>query len=55
MDLSIGALGTADMVRERLRLYQSVGINCLNLRLDLVEPDQRFALLEQTGDIANSL
>ncbi|MCH9672921.1 MAG: LLM class flavin-dependent oxidoreductase [Gammaproteobacteria bacterium] len=55
MVTEFGAIGTPAMVSERLKLYEATGINCLNLRLDLVEPKARYALLEQAVDLANGL
>ena len=51
------ALGTADMVRERLRRYQAAGINTLKLGLDSAGPlgPARFELLEQIVDIVENL
>ena len=51
------ALGTADMVRERLRKYQAAGINTLKLGLDSAGPlgPARFELLEQIVDIVENL
>lgn len=46
-----GAFGTPEMIRERMRLYRSVGISCLGVRIDgpLAE---RMSTLEQVVDIA---
>ncbi|MCB9929317.1 MAG: LLM class flavin-dependent oxidoreductase [Alphaproteobacteria bacterium] len=50
------AVGTADMVRERLRKYRDVGVNMLSLRGDDTLPShERIALLEQIMDLANGL
>jgi len=50
------ALGTSDMVRQRLIKYQEAGVNTLNLRLDIAKTmQQRMALLEETVDIVNGL
>jgi len=50
------ALGTSDMVRQRLIKYQDAGVNTLNLRLDIAKTMQeRMALLEETVDIINGL
>jgi F420-dependent oxidoreductase-like protein len=51
------ALGTAEMVRERLKKYQAAGINTLKLGLDSAGPlgPARFELLEQIVDIVESL
>ena len=50
------ALGTAEMVRDRLVQYQQAGITSLNLRLDVAKKmKERMALLEETVDIVNNL
>ena len=50
------AIGTRDMVRERLQKYASVGVNTLNLRLDAAgSAAQRLTLLEDVVDIVNGL
>lgn len=47
------ALGTRDMVKERLKKYKDVGINTLKLGLDSAGPlgPERFALLEEIVDL----
>ncbi len=51
------ALGTADMVRERLRIYRDAGVTTLKLGLDGAGPlgPARFELLEQIVDIVDNL
>ena len=50
------AIGTREMVRERLQKYQDVGINTLSLRLDtFAENADRIALLEDVLDLVASL
>jgi alkanesulfonate monooxygenase SsuD/methylene tetrahydromethanopterin reductase-like flavin-dependent oxidoreductase (luciferase family) len=50
------ALGTPEMVRERLLTYQQAGVNTLNLRLDTARNvKERMTLLEQVVDIVNSI
>ncbi len=50
------ALGTAEMVKERLALYRDVGVTTIKLGLDAVEMGpKRFELLEQIADIAGDL
>jgi F420-dependent oxidoreductase-like protein len=51
------ALGTADMVRDRLKRYQAAGISTLKLGLDSAGPlgPARFELLEQIVDIVENL
>lgn len=50
------ALGTADMVRERLKLYRDVGITTLNLRLDVADTLQdKMLLLEEIVDLVKGL
>ncbi len=51
MVTAFGAIGTAQMVRERLERYQSVGIDGLVVRMDSVDGSQRFELLEQVVDL----
>jgi F420-dependent oxidoreductase-like protein len=50
-----GAIGTPEMIRERFRLYRSVGIDGLNIRLDSDDNATRIAQLEQVMDIAANL
>ena len=50
------ALGTAEMVKDRLSLYRDVGVTTIKLGLDAVEMGpERFELLEQIADIAGDL
>ncbi|MEM7018969.1 MAG: LLM class flavin-dependent oxidoreductase [Pseudomonadota bacterium] len=50
------ALGTRDMVRERLQKYKDVGVNTLNLRLDTAKtPEDRTKLLEDVMEIIAEL
>jgi F420-dependent oxidoreductase-like protein len=50
------ALGTRDMVRERLRKYAAVGINTIKLGLDGVpQGPARFELLENIVDLTEDL
>ncbi len=51
------ALGTQDMVRERLRAYRDAGITTLKLGLDSAGPigPQRYELLDTIVDIVNGL
>ena len=49
------AIGTPDMVLDRFRLYRSVGIDSLTLRVDGAGRDDRIALLEQIVDLIGSL
>ena len=50
------ALGTAEMVRDRLVQYQQAGITSLKLRLDVAKTmKERMALLEEVVDIVNNL
>ena len=51
MVTQFGAIGTAEMVRERFELYKSVGINGLTLRLEAKGRAGRMALLEQVMDL----
>lgn len=46
-----GAIGTAQMVRERFDLYKSVGIDSLNVRLASDDSGERIAQLEQIMDL----
>ena len=51
------ALGTPEMVQERLRRYRDVGVTTLKLGLDSAGPlgPQRFALLEEIVDLMQGL
>ena len=51
------ALGTRDMVRERLRKYKEVGVTTLKLGLDSAGPlgPKRFELLENIVDLVEGL
>lgn len=50
------ALGTADMVRDRLRRYRDVGVNTLKLGLDSAPlGPARFELLEQIADLTEDI
>ena len=51
------ALGTRDMVRERLRKYREVGVTTLKLGLDSAGPigPKRFELLENIVDLVETL
>ena len=51
------ALGTPDMVKERLRKYRDVGVTTLKLGLDSAGPlgPARFELLEQITDLVKEL
>ncbi|MCR9259103.1 MAG: LLM class flavin-dependent oxidoreductase [Pseudomonadaceae bacterium] len=51
------ALGTEDMVRERLRKYRDVGVTTLKLGLDSAGPigPKRYALLETIVDMVEGL
>ncbi len=51
------ALGTRDMVRERLRKYKDVGVTTLKLGLDSAGPlgPKRFELLENIVDLVKDL
>jgi F420-dependent oxidoreductase-like protein len=50
------ALGTRDMVRDRLQKYREVGISTLNLRLDTVRGQSaRIKLLEEIVDLVSDM
>ena len=50
------ALGTADMVRERLCRYRAVGVTTLKLGLDSAPlGPARFELLEQIADLMKGI
>ena len=51
------ALGTREMVRDRLRKYRDVGVTTLKLGLDSAGPigPQRYELLENINDLMESL
>jgi len=55
MVTQFGALGTAQMVLERFRLYRDVGINSLTLRLDASDTKGKVEVLEQTLDLLRGL
>lgn len=56
MVTSFQAIGTADMVRERLRKYRDVGVTTLKLGLDGAQMGTaRLALLEQIVDLVTDL
>ena len=49
-------LGTADMVKERLRRYRDAGVSTLKIGLDGTPMGpERFALLEQIADMAKDI
>ena len=51
------ALGTREMVRERLLKYREAGVTTLKLGLDSAGPlgPKRFELLEEVVDLVNGL
>ena len=51
------AIGTHDMVRERLRRYRDAGVTTLKLSLDSAGPigPARYALLETVVDLVRGL
>ncbi len=55
MITQFGAIGTAEMVRERFRVYRDAGINGLTLRLVADDAAARMELLEQTLDLIKDL
>lgn len=55
MVTQFGAIGTSEMVRERFRKYQQVGIAALTLRIDAATLTERIAKLEQVIDVIKSL
>jgi hypothetical protein len=55
MVTQFGAIGTPDMVRERFRKYQQVGIDALTLRIEEADRTQRITKLEQVVDVIRSL
>ena len=50
-----GAIGTPEMVRERLQKYQQAGVDALTLRIEAADLTQRIAKLEQVIDLIRSL
>jgi len=54
MVTQFGAIGTADMVRDRFRKYQVVGIDALTLRLEATAGEQSIDLLEHALDLVQS-
>ena len=56
MITQFGAIGTSDMVRDRFRVYKSVGIASLSLRFDnALEPWAKVAMLEQVMDLIKDI
>ncbi len=56
MITQFGAIGTAEMVRQRLQTYRDAGINALTLRLDNKQSlSERIAHLEQVMDLTRGL
>ena len=55
MVTQFGALGTAQMVLERFRLYRDAGINSLTLRLNACDTKGKIEVLEQTLDLLRGL
>jgi F420-dependent oxidoreductase-like protein len=56
MITQFGAIGTPDMVRQRLQTYRDAGINALTLRLDNKQNlNERIAHLEQVMDLVRGL
>ena len=50
------AIGTADMVKERLEKYQAVGISTLGLRVDVADKNgDRIEALEQVLEMVAAL
>lgn len=47
-------IGTPDMIRERLKKYAAVGINCISVRLNPEQGQDKIELLEQFMDIAKT-
>jgi F420-dependent oxidoreductase-like protein len=55
MVTQFSAVGTSAMVRERFAAYNSVGIDCLNVRFDGTPEAERCAVLEEVCAMVNSL
>ena len=55
MVTQFGALGTAEMVSERFRLYRDVGIDSLTLRLDTDGTKAKLEMLEHILDLLRGL
>ena len=55
MVTQFGALGTAEMVSERFRLYRDVGIASLTLRLDTDGTKAKLEMLEHILDLLRGL
>lgn len=51
MVTQFGAIGTAEMVRERFDVYKAAGINGVTLRLEAADRKSRMELLEQVMDL----
>lgn len=52
--LKTNLLGTADMIRERLRIYQAAGVTTLRVEPDGETPDERLATLTRLVDLMAS-
>ena len=50
-----GAIGTPEMVRDRLQKYQQAGVDALTLRIETADLTQRISKLEQVIDLIRSL
>ena len=55
MVTQFGAIGTPEMVRERLQKYQQAGVDALTLRIEAADLTQRITKLEQVIDLIRSL
>ena len=47
MVTAFSAIGTPEMVRERIQVYRNVGINGLQLRFDTSDMRERLVMIEQ--------
>ena len=55
MVTEFAAIGTAEMVAERLQKYRDVGVTTLSLRIEGKTLSDRIALLEQAVDLVRAL
>lgn len=55
MVTQFNAIGTPEMVKERIQLYADVGIDGLSLGLAARDTKEKFAMLEQVMDIVGSI
>ena len=55
MVTEFAAIGTAEMVVDRLKKYRDVGVSTLSLRIQGKTVNERIALLEQAVDLVRGI